>query len=595
MSSRLTNSSSPIRRTSTSSIDITSTSTSKTLIALPTTSNHSIMHNTHRILKERNNESTKSTIPLLPPFSSSSSIASSSSSSIASFTVNNNSSLTISPNNNNNNNSSSSSSSIECMMLKRRVSDLEGDVDRLRRHVNQAEEAISNYRGFLSPTTTTTAVYHTRRMDTSMQTDATYVLDSNPMNMVDSISQSKIAMLEGLLKNSQQQYNEMKQENSKLKEKDLKNNETMNTMQTEASVLRAQVSSIRVELLELQKRLNKANDDNNNTMKKDHNEKLALFSKEIDKLKLSITKLRDQTKQELEAFYDQIKHYMTMIIRKENDTIGDLEMKLREAGDKIACHDSKVSEMLDEISSLNEMLHEKEEEVDLLKSAAEVKRVLSESCDQACDPLSPLFNRQSRTSELELAQEQTKDEMARALDSLDDEKKKSEDLALKMKAVAEKMLTLQENYGSQIDAARHIAHVKDLVRVSSIREISLERDRIIGELKHYKELCNILSFSLNTSEQALKETQPHVVDKLIEGRTKRILALEKINKERKKDIDQRSAETCAVSSTHLESFSVKAQTKYDAAEEVTKDSLKLMSDIFQTASIEMPIYIFKKK
>jgi GTPase Era involved in 16S rRNA processing len=131
--------------------------------------------------------------------------------------------------------------------------------------------------------------------------------------------------------------------------------------------------------------------------------------------------------------------------------------------------------------------------------------------------------------------------------------------------------------------------------VSSIREISLERDRIVGELKHYKELCNILSFSLNTSEQALKETQPHVVDKLVEGRTKRILALEKINKERKKDIDQRSAETCAVSSTHLESFSVKAQTKYDAAEEVTKDSLKLMSDIFRTASIEMPIYISKKK
>jgi len=482
------------------------------------------------------------------------------------------------------------------MMLKRRVSDLEGDVDRLRRHVNQAEEAISNYRGFLSPTTTTTtttAAYHTRRMDTSVQTDATYVTDS--MNMADSISQSKIAMLEGLLKNSQQQYNEMKQENNKLKEKDIRNNETMNIMQTEASGLRAQVSSIRVELLELQNRLSKANDDNTNTIRRDHNDKLALFSREIDKLKLSIMKLRDQTKQEMEAFYDQIQQYVTMIIRKENDTIGDLGMKLREADDKIACRDSKVSEMLDEISNLNEMLHDKEEEVDLLKSAVEVKRVLSESCDQACDPLSPLFNRQSRTSELELAQQRTKDEMARALDNLDQEKKKSEDLAHKLKSVADKMISLQENYGSQVDAARHIAHVKDLVRVSSIREISLERDRIIGELKHYKELCNILSFSLNTSEQALKETQPHVVDKLIEGRTKRILALEKINKERKKDIDQRSAETCAVSSTHLESFSVKAQAKYDAAEEITKNSLKQIGDIFQTASIEMPLYISKKK
>ena len=172
----------------------------------------------------------------------------------------------------------------------------------------------------------------------------------------------------------------------------------------------------------------------------------------------------------------------------------------------------------------------------------------------------------------------------------------SEDLLIKLKSISDNLLALQENYSSQIDAIKHIAHVKDLVRVSSIREISIERDRIIGELKHYKELCNILSFSLSTSEQALKETQPQAVEKLVEGRTKRILALEKLKKERKKDIDQRSAETCAVSSSHLESFTVKAQGKYDIAEELTKQRLSDICEIFKSVDIELvSLYTIKKK
>jgi hypothetical protein len=46
---------------------------------------------------------------------------------------------------------------------------------------------------------------------------------------------------------------------------------------------------------------------------------------------------------------------------------------------------------------------------------------------------------------------------------------------------------------------------------------------------------------------------------LVESRTKRLKLLEKAAKEKRKDIDQRSAETCAVNSTHLEGFKTKVR------------------------------------
>ena len=198
-------------------------------------------------------------------------------------------------------------------------------------------------------------------------------------------------------------------------------------------------------------------------------------------------------------------------------------------------------------------------------------------------------------NELETSNRSLQEDLLSQKDQLSKENKLKEELQAKIKSISDNLYTLQENFSNQLDAARHIAHVKDLVRIAAIREITLERDRVIGDLKHFKELCNILSFSLSTSEQALKETNPQVVEKLVEGRTKRILALEKINKERKRDIDQRSVETCAVSSSHLESFGIKAQTKYDSVEEQTRNCINDIVESFKTLDIQMPIYSNQKK
>ena len=115
---------------------------------------------------------------------------------------------------------------------------------------------------------------------------------------------------------------------------------------------------------------------------------------------------------------------------------------------------------------------------------------------------------------------------------------------------------------------------------------------------------NILIFSLNTAEQSLLEVQPHVVTKLAEGRTKRLKTIEKMHKEARKDLEQRSLETCnvrivnfhfyflwynissiqlifKVSTAHLEGFVVKAEKKNKESNEKSTEAVLRLRELLQ--------------
>ena len=85
-------------------------------------------------------------------------------------------------------------------------------------------------------------------------------------------------------------------------------------------------------------------------------------------------------------------------------------------------------------------------------------------------------------------------------------------------------------------------------------------------MKLIRDVQNVLFFCLETAEKTLSETLPHVVAKIAEGRSKRMAALEKTATDRRRDIEQRSAETVTTSSAHLESFQTKAEKKLKEAE-----------------------------
>ena len=139
-------------------------------------------------------------------------------------------------------------------------------------------------------------------------------------------------------------------------------------------------------------------------------------------------------------------------------------------------------------------------------------------------------------------------------------------------------------YDTEIQSHKKIAHVKDLSRVKEIRELSLEIDKLNDELKHMKEVHNILTFSLATAEQSLNESQPHVVQKLQEGRGKRLKILERTQNERRRDLDQRSSQTITLTSEHLEGFAKKAEKRQLDAENARKLINDKLNEILKSAN-----------
>lgn len=92
---------------------------------------------------------------------------------------------------------------------------------------------------------------------------------------------------------------------------------------------------------------------------------------------------------------------------------------------------------------------------------------------------------------------------------------------------------------------------------------------------------NILTFSLSTAEQSLNEVLPHVVVKLAQGREKRLKLLEQTTNGRRRDLEQRSADTCAVNTAHLEAFQQKAAKNNAAAQEMTHAATKRLLGLLQ--------------
>lgn len=98
-------------------------------------------------------------------------------------------------------------------------------------------------------------------------------------------------------------------------------------------------------------------------------------------------------------------------------------------------------------------------------------------------------------------------------------------------------------------------------------------------VRSFSELLDILTFAVTTTEQTLNEVQPQVVVKLVEGRKKRLKQCDRQFNNRKKDLEQRSVETCLVSSTALDGFKEKAEKNLKLAESEMQKVLAVFNDL----------------
>jgi len=143
---------------------------------------------------------------------------------------------------------------------------------------------------------------------------------------------------------------------------------------------------------------------------------------------------------------------------------------------------------------------------------------------------------------------------------------RAQHLSTQLATGSKQLDTLCEAHAEVVKTVKHSAHVKDLQRVVAARELTLDKDRAEGEVGHIKEVNNVLSFCLNTVETTLLETNPQVVIRVADGRTRRLQFLEQCRRRRSKDIEQRSVETISLGATALEGFQKKADDKAARAE-----------------------------
>ena len=151
----------------------------------------------------------------------------------------------------------------------------------------------------------------------------------------------------------------------------------------------------------------------------------------------------------------------------------------------------------------------------------------------------------------------------------------------KLKRVERQLVSLTDAHDEEVKATKHVAHVKDLGRISVAREITLERDRALNDLEHSKEVENVLTFAVNTLEQTLLEDQPAIVMKVAERRAKRLKQLSKSAKKANRDVDQRSTDVLAVSGAALEGFKEKADGKLKMAIDTRKKLQTLLVEQLQ--------------
>eukprot|EP00602_Paraphysomonas_sp_CaronLab_P012424 CAMPEP_0185040182 /NCGR_PEP_ID=MMETSP1103-20130426/37941_1 /TAXON_ID=36769 /ORGANISM="Paraphysomonas bandaiensis, Strain Caron Lab Isolate" /LENGTH=500 /DNA_ID=CAMNT_0027579375 /DNA_START=133 /DNA_END=1635 /DNA_ORIENTATION=+ len=425
--------------------------------------------------------------------------------------------------------------------LKRRVRDLEAENSKLQRKIDEADLALKNYRSFLSSKSSTSNVC------VATQTDIT------PGSYSRVNTQDSGPCLLSPRNDDSNEKDKLKSEISTLRSKLADATDKLATAKKEQmhieNTKNARILELENELQAIVRAKKSINDD-----------------KRMDTLGIS----REQATA-LQSGIKSVCSTASVVAKEVPNELGQFR-----------------DYMLDSLKSILERIQAQENQRAISSPsksgrAGDILRV--SGVDQGCDPLSPMINRQMAKADFEAAQklkDQQLSDMMRTLQRVTEqceqeklmiEAKAKQDshraalLSERVTSASRELHAMVQKFSSEINAVKHLSHCRDLVRVAGLRELGLERDRLANELRYARDLQNVIWFCLETAEQTLGDTHPHVVSKLTESRSKRVAALEREALERKKDLEQRSSETCAVSTSHLETFQTKAEIKCKKAAE----------------------------
>ena len=502
-------------------------------------------------------------------------------------------------------------------LLMRKIQELERQNLKLKKHAEEAEGAIRNYRGFLSSRSGgSDSSKNAKPAGVSVQTEITgSVIGALQSNERLADAKREIAKLERLQQvkkasEKQKSFNSPRaseapavavnpkdnlKDQRREEEKSLANLSVLDiaAQDSKVSAMESQITAYKAELAQLRSSMKM-----HQKSQEDHvGQAMAV---ENDFMMLKSTYEKDKSEMQKDLY--QMKTFLTDVIpsqiqvvtsaleAKEEDNaslrltlnLRDAQLKEKEieletrSGEIDGLHlvHKQLAHAKDGLKELEDSIQHKQDTA--TTTALAVAEVLakatidSKTSTTAGTQMSPMkeshhTDNTKETSQVREALEAAEMKMTGLSEEREKYFSKYSSINASFMAISKQFIELEASHTDTCKGVKHAAHVKDLGRIAALRELSLEKDKVASDLQHSKEIQNVLSFCLNTLEQTLLELQPQVVSRMAEGRSKRMNFLTRQHKSTLKDIEQRSAETCAMSTSALESFQIKADTKRDAA------------------------------
>jgi chromosome segregation ATPase len=458
-------------------------------------------------------------------------------------------------------------------ILLKKIKDLETQNERLRKHVGQAEDAIRNYRGFMSGRRESAGGDISKNNDKGCQTVDSVDIMQSLQNELKELRRKLVASEKSSERLTALQASTRKLESSSFSGKKI-------VVNTDVGNNEEALQKLQAEVQELQGRCEQKDKEIEKLRRQGGEERVMRVNvaSATSKLLHAARAIKSGFLADKAVIEEELEEYRALLLQnttklaqadKDREKSADeaealkLALNLRETQLNSAELESEVarSEALkwkSQFQNLEKSVLAKQEAA--VVTAKEVANVLAAAAER-----SEMIVQENESSSKDNAIAELK-EKNRAL-SNDREKyfEKFSTIQGKLKRVRRQLKSLSDAHEDEVKAVKHAAHVKDLGRISAAREITLERDKALNDLDYAKEVENVLSFAVNTLEQTLLEDQPLVVMKVAERRAKRLKQLAKSAKKANRDVDQRSTDVLAVSGAALEGFKAKADSKLIAA------------------------------
>jgi len=472
----------------------------------------------------------------------------------------------------------------EMEALKQKLKVFEAENLRLSNHVKQAEESIKIYRGYLKqlPTRSSSEITQNKKDEGSQTTKSVSYCDcsTKPTSQKETHATT---MTDQIIKNNQLIAIETKvllleQEKGEFVKVIADMNHQMKVVNETAAnredALKTKILGLENELADrIKEQKTAARDKLSNPSLNNHRGSVASLQLDFNLLKEGVADDLSSLKVYFQSMQQEVVRYILSVATAESKAAShriqqlmkdkqDREALLSDMNHELRCAKEDLERMTLRVHVAEATTRSHLSTISPTKSpSAVLPRRAVAMLDQCSSPLSPQLD----TLHLRHNPHSTANDNTNVTE--------------KLLAAAQELRTLQQVHLAEVQAVKHTAHIKELVRIAREREASIERDRMAIELRNLSEVQSILTFSLTAAEQALADSIPHVVVKLQEGRTRRLRLLDRSISSQMREIEQRSKDICAGNTAHLEAFRQKAEDNTKLAEDMTRQTAEKLASI----------------